>query len=43
MPTRFLVAAIALASCCGLALAQSQTPPSGAKPVLSADCRSGQG
>lgn len=36
MPTRFLVAAIALASCCGLALAQSQTPPSGAKPVPTA-------
>ena len=33
MPTRFLVTAIALASCCGLALVQAQTPPSGSKPV----------
>jgi len=39
---RFLVTAIALASCCGLALAQSQTPPHGTGPVPNSAGTAGQ-
>jgi len=39
---RFLITAIALASSCGLALAQSQTPPSGAEPFANSAGTVGQ-